>query len=151
VSSGTETLHAQALDRRRVAVLRADGEVAVYDVDSGGLYVTIEPSSARQVALRGDRVVVLTRTRTLEIFNSHSGAFVRRWPVVAGASRLDVSAGTAVYAVGRNVHALRLTDGRDVVVATAPRAVEALAIESAGLVYAYNTVRGIRDIGNLAF
>ena len=122
-------LHAQALDLRRVAVLRASGDVAVYDVDSGGLYVTVKPSSARQVALRKDYIVVLTRTKSIEIYNSHTGAFVRKWPVAAGASRLDVHSGIAVYAVGRNVHALRLSDGSDAIVATAPRAVEGLAIE----------------------
>jgi len=62
-----------------------------------------------------------------------------------------VAVAIAVYAVGRKVHALRLSDGRDAIVATAPRAVEALAIERPGLVYAYNTVKGIKDVGNLAF
>ena len=151
VSSGMTALHAQALDLRRVAVLRASGDVAVYDVDSGGLYVTVKPSSARQVVLRKDYIVVLTRTKSLEIYNSHTGAFVRKWPVVAGATRLDVHSGIAVYAVGRTVHALRLRDGSDIVVATAPRAIEGLAIEPAGLVYAYNTVKGTKDLGNLAF
>jgi hypothetical protein len=151
VSAGLATLHAQALDHRRVAVLRATGEIGVYDVDSGGLYVSVKPTSARQVGLRKDSLVVLTRTKTLEIYDSHTGAFVRRWPVTAGASRLDVHSGIAVYAVGRSVHALRMSDGRDVVLATAPRAIEALAIEAAGVVYAYNTVKGIKDVGNLAF
>lgn len=150
-ASGTATLHAQSLDLRRVAVLRADGQVAVYDLDSGGLYVTVKPSSARQVALRKDYVVVLTRTKTIEIFNSRTGAPVRSWPVVAGARQLDVHSGIAVYAVGRRVHALRLTDGADAVVATAPRAVEGLAIEALGIVYAYNTVKGSQDVGNVAF
>jgi hypothetical protein len=151
VSSGTTALHAQMLDLRRGAVLRASGEVAVYDVDSGGLYVTVKPSSARQVALRKDYIVVLTRTKSIEIYNSHTGVFVRKWPVAAGASRLDVHSGIAVYAVGRTVHALRLDDGSDAIVATAPRAVEGLAIERPGLVYAYNTVKGVKDVGNLAF
>jgi len=151
VSNGMTALHAQELDQRRVAVLRASGDVAVYDVDSGGLYVTVKPSSARQVALRKDYIVVLTRTKSLEIYNSHTGAFVRKWSVVAGASQLDVHSGIAVYAAGRTVHALRLSDGSDAIVATAPRAIEGLAIEPPGLVYAYNTVKGIKDVGNLAF
>jgi hypothetical protein len=151
VSSGTTALHAQTLDLRRVAVLRASGDVAVYDIDSGGLYVTVKPSSARQVALRNDYIVVLTRTNSIEIYNSHSGAFIRKWPVAAGASRLDVHSGIVVYPVGRTVHALRLSDGSDAIVATAPRAVEGLAIERPGIVYAYNTVKGVKDVGNLAF
>ena len=74
VSSGTTALHAQTLDLHRVAVLRADGQVAVYDVDSGGLFVTLKPSSARQVVIRKHNVLVLTRTRTIEVFDSRTGA-----------------------------------------------------------------------------
>jgi hypothetical protein len=49
------------------------------------------------------------------------------------------------------VHVLSLPDGRDAVLATAPRAIQGLQIEAPGIVYAYNTVKGIRDLGNLAF
>ena len=35
--------------------------------------------------------------------------------------------------------------------AAAPRAIAGLEIEAPGIVYAYNTVRGTRDVGNLAF
>jgi len=151
LATGTQALHAQSLDLRRVAVLRADGHVALYDVDSGNVLLTVAPSSARDVALRKDYIVVLTRTKTIEIFNSRTGAAVRSWPVAAGASRLDVHSGVAVYAVGRTVHALRLSDGADRVVATAPRGIEGLEIEAPGVVYAYNTVKGTKDVGNLAF
>jgi hypothetical protein len=37
------------------------------------------------------------------------------------------------------------------VLATAPRAIRALQVEAVGVAYAYNTVRGTRDVGNLAF
>lgn len=151
VSTGTPSLHAQSLDQRRAAVLRANGEVAIYDVDSGGLYVTIAPPSARQVALRGDVLVVLGRAKSVDLFNSRTGARIRSWPVAAGAAGLDVHSGIAVYAVGRQIHALRLASGTDVIVATAPRVVEGLAIEGVGVVYAYNTVKGSKDVGNLAF
>ena len=49
------------------------------------------------------------------------------------------------------MHVLSLPDGRDAVLATAPRAIQGLQIEAPGIVYAYNTVKGIRDLGNLAF
>jgi hypothetical protein len=113
--------------------------------------LTVSPSSAREVALRQDYIVVLTRTRTLEIFNANTGAQVRTLPVAAGASKLDVHSGIAAYAVGRTVHVLRLSDGKDAVLATAPRALRALEIEAPGIGYAYNTVKGIKDVGNLAF
>ena len=106
---------------------------------------------ARQVAMRKDYVVVLTRTKSIEIYNAHTGVFVRKWPVAGGANELDVNSGIAVYAAGRTVHALRMADGNDAIVGTAPRAIEAVAIEPAGIVYAYNTVKGAKEVGNLAF
>ena len=61
------------------------------------------------------------------------------------------SGGRAAYAVGRTAHALSLADGKDAILATAPRAIVGLEIEAPGILYAYNTVRGIKDVGNLAF
>jgi hypothetical protein len=151
IAAGRTTLHSVSLDQRRVAVLRSDQTVVLYDTDTGRLLLTVKPSSAREVALRKDYVVVLTRTRTLEIFNARTGAAVRTLPVAAGASKLDVYGGVAAYSVGRTVHVLRLVDGKDAVLATAPRAIASLEIEAPGIVYAYNTVRGIKDVGNLAF
>jgi hypothetical protein len=151
IAAGKATLRAMSLDQHRVAVLRTDQKVALYDTDSGHLLPTVSPSSAREIALRQDVVVVLTRTRTIEIFNARTGAPVRTLPVASGASKLDVHSGIAAYAVGRNVHVLRLSDGRDAVLATAPRAIQGLQIEAPGIVYAYNTVKAIRDLGNLAF
>jgi hypothetical protein len=151
IAAGRRTLHSVSLDQRRIAVLRSDRTVALYDTDTGRLLLTVKPSSAREVALRKDYVVVLTRTKTLEIFNARTGAAVRTLPVAAGASELDVYGGVAAYAVGRTVHVLRLVDGKDAILATAPRAIADLEIEAPGIVYAYNTVRGIKDVGNLAF
>ena len=76
---------------------------------------------------------------------------MRALRVAAGAAKLDAHSGIAAYAVGRTVHVLRLADGKDAVLATAPRAIAALQIEGPGIAYAYNTVRGTRDVGNLAF
>ena len=151
IAAGTTTLHARSLDVRRVAVLRSDGQVALYDTDTGKVLLTVEPSSAREAALRRDSIVVLTRTKTIEIFNSKTGVAVKTWPVAAGAAQLDVHSGIVAYAVGRRVHVLRLADGKDAVLATAPRAIADLEIEAPGIVYAYNTVKGIKDVGNLAF
>ena len=148
---GSQSLYAVSLDLRRVAVLRTDHTVAIYDTESRRLLLTIRPTSAHEIVLRKDYLVVLTATKTLEVYNSHTGALLKRWPVAAGASRLDVHSGIAVYAVGRTVFELRLTDGRDAPLATAPRAIEDLQIEAPGVVYAYNTFKGLQDVGNLAF
>ena len=111
----------------------------------------IVPSSEQEVALEGGDLVVLTKTKTVEVYSAATGKARATWPVVAGAAHLDVSAGIAVYAVGRDVHELRLVDGKDAVVATAPREVVAFQIETPGIVYAYNSIRRGKDIGNLAF
>jgi hypothetical protein len=151
IAVGSGTLRAASLDEHRIAVLRADQKIALYDTETGRLLLTVAPSSAREVALRKDYVVVLTRTRTIEIFNARTGAPVRALRVAAGAAKLDAHSGIAAYAAGRTVHVLRLADGKDAVLATTPRAIAGLEVEGPGIAYAYNTVRGTRDVGNLAF
>jgi len=151
IAAGKTTLRAASLDQHRIAVIRSDQKVALYDSDSGRLLLTVSPSSVREVALRQDYIVVFTKERTIEIFNARTGAPVRTFPVAPGASKLDVHSGIAAYAVGRTVHVLRLIDGRDAVLATAPRAIQSLEIEAPGIAYSYNTVKGIKDVGNLAF
>jgi hypothetical protein len=148
---GKPSLYAASLDLGRVAVLRPDQKVAIYDAATKQLLLTIAPTSAKEVALRKDYAVVLTRTNTVEVYDSHTGLLLRRWPVAAGASRLDVHSGIAAYAVGRTVFAIRLADGRDAPIATAPRAIDGLEIEAPGIVYAYDTVKGLNDLGNLAY
>jgi hypothetical protein len=93
-------------------------------------------------------LLVLTKTRTLEIYDSHSGTYLRSWPVAGGTANFDAYGGVAVYAAlptyaGQRfkVHVLRLTTGRDAVVGTGtdwgrPRRV--VQIEAPGLVYAKN-------------
>ena len=151
IAAGKATLHAVSLEQHRIAVLRSNQTVALYDTDTGRLLLTVTPSSAREVALGKDYVVVLTRTKSTEIFDARTGAAVRTLPVAAGASKLDVYGGVAAYAAGRAVHVVRLLDGKEVALATAPRAIAGLEIEAPGIVYAYNTVRGLEDVGNLAF
>jgi hypothetical protein len=151
IAAGSGTLRAQSLDLHRIAVLRADQKVALYDTETGRLQRVFAPSSAREIALRKDYLLVLTRTRTIEIFNARTGAPVRALRVAAGAAKLDSPTGLAAYAAGRTVHVLRLADGKDAVLATAPRSIAALQVEAPGVAYAYNTVRGTRDVGNLAF
>jgi hypothetical protein len=148
---GIPSLYASSVDLHRVAVLRVDHRVAIYDTETRRLLLTVTPSSAKEIALRKDYLVVLTRTKTLEVYNSHTGALLKTWPVAAGASRLDVHSGIAVYVVGRTVFEIRLTDGRDAPLATAPRMLEGLQVEAPGVVYAYNTFKGLHDVGNLAF
>jgi hypothetical protein len=147
LTDGTATMVAQATDGKQVAVLRADGAVALYSTH-GRLLRVVSPSSATDVGLRGDYLVVLTKTRTLEVYNSHSGKRLRSWRVARRASGLDVSSGLAVYAAPsrggqdpHTVHVVRLATGRDRIAARASGEVTGVQLEPAGLAYAVNRAR----------
>lgn len=150
IATGTATLAAASADTGRVAVAHADGTVGIYSA-TGPLLQTIKPTSTRLVSLRKDFLVVLTKSKTLEIYNSHTGAFIRKWSVPGGAGNLDVNSNIAIFSVWRKLYAVQLTTGKQVVIATQKRAIAAAEIEAPGIAYAYNTIKGIKDIGNIAF
>jgi hypothetical protein len=150
LSSGLQAYRAASADGGRIAVAREDGTIALYS-GAGRLLRAIVPSSVKEVALQGGDLVVLTKSRTVEVFSAATGQRRATWQVKAGAAHLDIASGRAVYAVWRTVHLLRLADGKDVALPPARRAVQGLEIETPGIVYAYNTVRGIKEVGNLAF
>ena len=135
LAEGAETMTARSTDGRQVAVLRTDGTVGLYST-RGTLLRTVTPSTAVEVALRRDYLAVLTTTRTLEVFNSHSGRKLRSWHVAAGAAHLDLAAGLAAYATGRRVHVIRLSTGKSVFGARTAATVSAVQLEPTGLAYA---------------
>jgi hypothetical protein len=108
----------------------------------------VAPGPAAELALRGDFLVVLTTTRTLEVYNSHSGRRLHAWRVPAGAAHLDVSNGYTAYAVSRTVRLTRLSTGARRTVARAGSRVSALQLEPAGLAYA---VERPHDSGAVVF
>jgi hypothetical protein len=150
IAAGLPVVKPVSADAGRIAVTRTDGTVALYS-GSGAVLRIIVPTSVKDLALQGGDLAVLTRSNTIEVYSASTGYRRATWPVRPGATRLDLSSGIAVYAVYRTVHLLRLADGKDVALPAAPRAIAGLEIESPGIVYAYNTVKGIREIGNLAF
>jgi hypothetical protein len=132
IVSGPKALNAQSTESGRVAVLRDDGTVGIYGA-RGRRLLEVKPSSVldqnfdgNAVALEGDRLLVLTATRRLEVYDSRSGARLHSWPVLKGATNLAGRAGVAVYAEcpgypirdcgGYKVHALALATGKDVVI-----------------------------------
>ena len=161
VVAGPQGIVAWTADAGRIAVLRPAGPIDGhpglnrYDGSSVGIYSaagrllrTITPGSAKDVALRGDWLLVLTETATLDAYNVRTGVRLHSWRVPRGATTLDAYGGVAVYANHPSgdrfccdsfwVHALRLSTGKDVVLGhgdswSAFRAVE---IEAPGLVYA---------------
>jgi hypothetical protein len=150
LATGLPVIRAASADGGRIAVARTDGTVALY-AGNGAVLRTIVPTSIKEVALEGGDLAVLSKTGTVEVYSASTGYRRATWPVAAGAARLDLAVGVAVYAVDRTVHLVRLADGKEISLPPAPRAIAGLEIEGPGIAYAYNTVKGIREVGNLAF
>jgi len=137
LAEGPGTMTARSTDGRQVAVLRSDETIGLYSTH-GALLRTVRPNSAIEVALRGDYLLVLTKSGTVDVFNSHSGRKLRTWRVAAGAAHLDVSSGLAAYAAGSRMHVVRLTTGKSVFRArTAGARITAVQLEPAGVAYAF--------------
>lgn len=158
IATGPGAIMAASADGGHIAVLRSEEAwpqygpspavtVGIYST-SGKLLREITPTSADEVALSGGQLVVLTETKTLEVYNWTTGKLVHTWPVATTlprqAGHLAVADQLAVYAGGpgiRKVHLIRLTTGKDVVVATGKGSgywSHDAAMSSHGLVYAVN-------------
>src|SRR5919204_3490925 len=86
-------------DRGRFAVLRADGRVDV--LQDGRVLQTFAPAGARAVALRAERLVVLTKRKTLDVFSLGDGDLLHSWPLPSGTRpAVDVHFGVAVFTSG---------------------------------------------------
>lgn len=141
IASGPDTVVSESADAGHIAVLRStaawpspDGvspattvaTVGIYSA-SGALLREIVPSSASQIALSGNELVVLTETKTLEVYDWTTGTLLHTWPVATSTpnrvpGHLAVFGHLAVYAVdpyyfAHKLHLVNLTTGRDVVIA----------------------------------
>jgi hypothetical protein len=142
VANGANTVQAAVAAGGRVAVLRADGTVALYSA-AGKLLLTVDsPSSTEAVALRGENLVVGTKTRQLELYNAHSGS-LRKTLTARGSKpprNLDVEGNIAIYTTGNAgvLHAVNLSTGKDGTVAEPHGGIVLARIDSAGLAYVDN-------------
>ncbi len=129
-------------DAGRVAVLRADGSVAIFGI-TGQTLRTIAPPPAHALALSGDLLAVLTTSGTVAVYDRTNGTLLHTWPVAAGATSIDASRGIAVYVAPHNVHLLDLATGDDVTVVAPARAqISGARIDVAGVLYGENTRTG---------
>jgi hypothetical protein len=136
IVTGPGAIVAESLDRNRIAVVRSmalwpshyrltggAGSVAVYST-SGKLLVNVNRGTAKEAALSGNTLAVLSTTNRIELYDARSGAFVRSWPVPLRAAHLDLQGGIAIYSVygeyagPRALHALQLKTGKDVILGT---------------------------------
>jgi len=82
---------------------------------------------------------VLTKTKTVDVYDRGTGALLHRWPIAGGAApKLTAGGGIAVYVTWRSIHALDLLTGKDAVVATQSTAIEDARLDGVGLLYDYN-------------
>jgi hypothetical protein len=149
IASGEPSIVSRSVDGGRVAVLRPQDRVGIYSA-AGTLLRELNPPTAREIALSGDNLVVLTETSTLSVYNWRSGRLVHRWRVPSARNGVfleDVSANTAVYSVyshGRNLHLLQLSTGKDLLLVKGPgladRGGRGAQLEAPGLVYAVDKV-----------
>ena len=147
VASDPAAVVSASADAGRVAVLRGDGSVEVFGI-AGQPLETVTPPPARAIALSGGLLAVLTKDRTVAVYDRTDGTLLSTWPVAAGGTSIDASHGVAVYVAANHVHLLDLSTGDDVTVATPARAqVSGARIDVAGLLYGYDT----RTEGKLAF
>jgi len=110
-------------DEEHAVAIGADGSIAMWHAH-GAHYGVVPDAHARTATVDGGEVLVLRSDSPVLDVRLLSGKLVHSWPVAPGATPLldaDVPGGLAVYAAGRAVHELRLDDGADTVVATAPR------------------------------
>jgi hypothetical protein len=109
-----------------------DNAVVLLDGDRNRL-LTVDVK-ARAVQLSSRDLVVLTSTRLMH-FSASTGNEVHAWPVTGSPSLQDVAGGLVAHVLERQVHVLRLTDGRDAVVAPGTLA----RFMDSGLVYTDGT------------
>jgi TolB protein len=149
VARGPDAGEPSAVDRGRIAVERADGQIVLLRRD-GRVLGRIAPGGSPPkrvkspgfseldrptVGLSGRDLVVL-RTGRLRVYDTASFRLRRSSRVDGRAKLAGVSDGLVAYVVGADVHILRLRDGRRTTIQTTSRSAVEAALTSAGLFYA---------------
>jgi hypothetical protein len=164
IVSGESAIVSRSTDGGQVAVLRPAGTVGIYSA-AGALLRQITPTSAQEIALTGTRLVVLTKTKTLEVFDSKTGALTHTWPIKTRhaylqAGRLRAYGRIALFSVDprystRDLRILDLKTGRGFALPSRTRSGwNDASIGPFGLVYAvnsYKTYGGHHPSGTLVF
>jgi hypothetical protein len=149
IARGTGTTDSAAAGSGRIAVVRDDGNVALFSA-VGKLLHVYATKGASDAALTQHRLLAIT-DKGLQVFDTGpAGKPIATWKAPVNAVGLDAEGDIAVYsqycrnadACGRNVYAVRVSTGKTVLLARASTDIEGLEIEPAGVVYAYNTSKG---------
>jgi hypothetical protein len=164
IATGDQSIVSRAVDAGRIAVLRPDGGIGIYS-RAGTLLRQLQPSSAMEIAMGGGRLVVLTRAKTLEVYDPGTGALKHIWPITTrlasrwlGHLQAYGRIGFVGIGVGYASHGARVFDlqtGKSVDLPWRPRSAwNDAAVGSLGLVHAVNDYRaygGHRPSGTVVF
>jgi hypothetical protein len=141
-----------SVDAGRLAV--GSNPIRVVTV-SGPVLRTI-PTGAedrRGLALSGTQLAILASGNVLDVYDTVTESLVKKIPLAGGpaAARLgDLESGVAVYLVGRQVRVVRISDGRDRLLAAVPGEPVDAQIERTGAWFAYNRSKG-EERGRVVF
>jgi hypothetical protein len=149
IATGEQSIVSKSVDAGHVAVLRSEGSVGIYST-AGLLLREITPSSANDIAMGGGRLVVLTKTKTLEVYDTRTGVLQHTWPVRTRAAYLQAGhlqayGRIALYSVdpryySRNLTILDLKTGKSIVLPARPRSAwNDACVGPLGLVYSLNS------------
>lgn len=151
VKAGADTYAVVAVDAGRIAAQAASGKVTLF-TDAGAVLkkIAVPAGTFAGTALQGNQLVTL-RNGSIEVYDTGTGALAKTIPLPAGKAVLrDVDGGLAVYVKGLEVHVVRLSDGKDVLVTVPGSAPVDAQIEPQGLYYSYTTPKSTAK-GRVAF
>jgi hypothetical protein len=140
IATGVNTVQAAVADRGRVAVLHADGSVALYSA-SGRPLLNLNTPNTEAVALSGKNLLVATKTSPfqLELYDARTGSLRKTFDAhgIERPRNLDVPGNIAIYTTGAELvlHAVNLSTGKDRVIFEPHGGVISSFLDRAGLVY----------------
>jgi hypothetical protein len=115
VARASEELTVLAADSGRIAVRHRSGAIELLRA-TGELLTRFPAGPPARVVLQGAQLAV-QRGTSLEVYDTRSGALIEEHALQGTAPRLqDLQAGIAIYVANARVRALRLSDGKDVVI-----------------------------------
>jgi hypothetical protein len=141
IRRGRDTLDVVGVDAKRIAIQAATGPATIVS-NAGALLkkIAVKPGTFAGAAFQGKTFVTLRGT-ALEVYDVGTGKLTKTITVPAKSRLDDVHDGLAVYRHAREVHVVRLSDGKQRVFKP-PTAPVGAALEGPGLFYAYNLPKG---------
>jgi hypothetical protein len=138
IAASTGPLTPLSVDRGRILVDRGTGLLDLLSADGASRRTfELNASLVRGARLQGRNLVVLTPS-VVEVTDTDTGSFLRRWPAPSNSARLeDVQDEIAVLVAGPEIHLLRLSDGRVATIEVPGRGPVRAQLEPDGLFYSY--------------